>query len=422
MSTSLLFYFFGMLALLTNAYTVRGRPTFKPQREHISARSFHEHNLKASNAMKAMNATKAINAMEANVLLNATLLKQTAKLLLVLNRKLLLKAFTYNLCFSSSFYQGVAEVKPVLVVNHMCDYWSVHVNYKLTSLNIFLGMVCFAIILALSYFRIHYRVFLFTNRLLLNYCLVFSHIELLCTILLHVLFGVLDEDCDATDVYINCNVLEKAEQLCVINYNAEFISINDIRSRKGKFLYSKQHKLNIHQAAHVRDREPSRVPAKRINKILHKSRKLRRLLCSYILRYVPKSSKIHNLVYRVRRSNVHRDCSGFWKYCKSNLFSYQRSLLRCYRYIKKLCNNFFPITLIKNCNQGYFYDTTNQNILIEDYIRDICCHNVFKSLNHKKSYYQFTLSRDIESNPGPFTQNTTMPIIPSMTITVRSVM
>ena len=84
-----------------------------------------------------------------------------------------------------------------------------------------------------------------------------------------------------------CNVLEKAAQLSVIVYdnklnnsNDEAFSTNTVcncRSRYDKFIY-----FNRPHTHGVRDREPNRIPKKRIIRILKKSRKVKRLLRTYI--------------------------------------------------------------------------------------------------------------------------------------------
>ena len=89
-----------------------------------------------------------------------------------------------------------------------------------------------------------------------------------------------------------CNVFERAAQLSVIvlgnklnNSNDEAFSINAVcncRSRHDKFVYFNRPRTND---IHVRDREPSRIPNKRITRILKKSRKVRRLLRTYITFY-----------------------------------------------------------------------------------------------------------------------------------------
>ena len=93
----------------------------------------------------------------------------------------------------------------------------------------------------------------------------------------------------ALNRFDECNVLEKTAQLSVIVYddklndsNDETFSLNTVcncRSRYDKFDYFNRPRTH---GIRVRSREPSRIPKKRITRILKKSRKVRRLLRTYI--------------------------------------------------------------------------------------------------------------------------------------------
>ena len=99
-----------------------------------------------------------------------------------------------------------------------------------------------------------------------------------------------------------CNVFEKAAQLSVIVYdnklknsNDEAFSVNTVcncRSRYDKFFYFNRPR--------IRDHEPSRIPKKRITRILKKSRKVRRLLRTYIRKSIPKSTRMHLFTNKAR--------------------------------------------------------------------------------------------------------------------------
>jgi len=268
------------------------------------------------------------------------------------------------------------------------SYYTIHKCEAYLYITLFLVFVLFSLFSGWS----------FNNLLLMT---------LLFTAAVYCLFNVCSED-NGMDVFkdFDCNVLERAEQLSVINCNVQIISINTIRSRRERFIYSKEH--NVQQGTRVRDREPSRIPVKKINTVLHKSRKIRRLLSSYILKYVPKSSKIHKLI-NPRKTSAHvlrKDICAMKYQCKMskyNLFSYQRSL-GCGRCIMKLFGNYFaPVALIENHGNGHYKSMA-------------CCIpscSVYKTLNHRKNHCKFTLSGDIESNPGPFTQDNTLAIFQS---------
>ena len=55
------------------------------------------------------------------------------------------------------------------------------------------------------------------------------------------------------------------------------------------------------------DREPSRIPKKRITRILQKSRKVRRLLRTYIRKSIPKSSRMHLFTNKAREKYMHME-------------------------------------------------------------------------------------------------------------------
>ena len=109
----------------------------------------------------------------------------------------------------------------------------------------------------------------------------------------------------AVDSFDECNVFERAAQLSVIvfdnkldNSNDEAFSINTVcncRSRYDKFVY-----FNHTHGIRVRDREPSRIPKKRITNILKKSRKVRRSPRTYIRKNKPKSSRMHLFTNKAR--------------------------------------------------------------------------------------------------------------------------
>ena len=111
-----------------------------------------------------------------------------------------------------------------------------------------------------------------------------------------------------------CNVFERAAQSSVIVYdnklnnsNDEVFSINTVcncRSRYDKFVYLNRPRTH---ATRVRDREPSRIPKKRITRILKKSRKVRRLLRTYIRKSIPKASRMHLFTNKAREKYTHME-------------------------------------------------------------------------------------------------------------------
>jgi hypothetical protein len=98
------------------------------------------------------------------------------------------------------------------------------------------------------------------------------------------------------NTFDKCDLFDKAVQLSVIvrnnkSNNNESVLIKNCRSRYEKFVYFSR-RCHTH-AVRVRDRKPSRIPKKRIARILHKSRKVRRLLRTHIKKNIPKSSGMH---------------------------------------------------------------------------------------------------------------------------------
>ena len=111
----------------------------------------------------------------------------------------------------------------------------------------------------------------------------------------------------AVDSFDECNVFERAAPLFVIvfdnkldNSNDEAFSINTVcncRSRYDKFVYFNRPRTH---GVRVRDREPSRIPKKRITHILKKSRKVRRSPRTYIRKSKPKSPRMHLFTNKAR--------------------------------------------------------------------------------------------------------------------------
>ena len=116
----------------------------------------------------------------------------------------------------------------------------------------------------------------------------------------------------AVNSFDECNVFEKSAQLSVIvhdekltNSNDEAFSVNTVcncRSRYDKFVYL--NRLRTH-SIRVRDREPSRILKKRTTRILKISRKVRRLLRTYIRKSIPKSSRMHLFTNKAREKCMH---------------------------------------------------------------------------------------------------------------------
>ena len=186
------------------------------------------------------------------------------------------------------------------------------------------------------------------------------------------------------------NLIDKAEELSVVLKNDiaknNYVSIKKIRSRYDKFVVG-------HCCVHVRDREPSRIPVKRITGILNKSREIRCLLRSYIRRQVPQSSQMHSYIsnnnkhYRIM--TAHHKSKLKKNYIKW-IFGNRRNEKSMKCKVKLARNNFNPVCLIK----GMVYDSHTY--------RGNYKSSVYKNLNHRVNHSNFILSSDIETNPGPY--------------------
>ena len=118
----------------------------------------------------------------------------------------------------------------------------------------------------------------------------------------------------AVNSFDESNVFEKAAQLSVIVYDNKLNKSNDeafststfcnCRSRYDKFVYFNRPRT---RGIRVRDREPSRIPKKRITHIMKKSRKVWRLLRTYIRKSILKSSRMHLFTNKAHEKFMHME-------------------------------------------------------------------------------------------------------------------
>ena len=184
-----------------------------------------------------------------------------------------------------------------------------------------------------------------------------------------------------------------------VNKESQSVSVSttkDCRSRYAKFLHDKRvFILTVTVKRHVgrRDREPSRIPAKKLSRLLKKNRKLRKLVRKHIRKNVPRTSRIHRLLCASSRERK-RLLSDQVRYLprvikktkcvqerrsrkqtaasKTSAFRFERSKNRC-KFSTK------PLEQSQNYSEAATY----------------------KNLNHRMNCCKFNLSRDIEENPGP---------------------
>ena len=131
---------------------------------------------------------------------------------------------------------------------------------------------------------------------------------------------------------------------------------------------------------HVRrrfDREPSRIPVKKLEKLSRKNKKMKKLVCRRILKNIPVSSKMYRYIKCRLRTRSNNDGIKFlqnmrkkWHSTRSTLHrkssSYRESLGKC-------------ISLY-NCNTSS---------------------SVYKNASHRGQCTTLNLCNDIETNPGP---------------------
>ena len=153
----------------------------------------------------------------------------------------------------------------------------------------------------------------FFNKYMIQNPVIFVYLVMLSIVYTFVLWAdfymklLMSSAKAAVNSFDECNIFKKAAQLSVIVYdnklnnsNDEAFSINTVcncRSRYDKFVYL--NRLRTH-SIRVRDREPSRILKKRTTRILKISRKVRRLLRTYIRKSIPKSSRMHLFTNKAR--------------------------------------------------------------------------------------------------------------------------
>ncbi len=156
---------------------------------------------------------------------------------------------------------------------------------------------------------------------------------------------------------------------------------NDEKYQHSTFLSYKQR----------RDRAPSRIPAKKICRLLTKSRKLTRAVRKEIKRNVPASSCIHRYTQASSHEYqrvVSNNC--FHEFIKTRLNCKKSDSVRSAGHVKSKC---------KLHMKKQFYN----NLKTVDKTKKI----IYKDSNHnyKVNYCKLTLCGDIEVNPGPTFNN-----------------
>ena len=190
------------------------------------------------------------------------------------------------------------------------------------------------------------------------------------------------------------DVFERAVQLSLCDSrHKKSILAEERRSRYAKFLTCN---VKPNPRLITRDREPSRIAVKKLRSILHKSRNLRRSFRKYIFKNVPMSSRIHCLLNKCNFN--HEEVKLYSKHYHKvrtkirKPFDSSPRMKRRLWSIRRLRKKFKSRKRIANIN----YQPLLTNLLSDG--RSL---NVYKNLSHRINYCKFTLSRDIEKNPGP---------------------
>ena len=167
-------------------------------------------------------------------------------------------------------------------------------------------------------------------------------------------------------------------------------TVCNCRSRYDNFL----NRLRTH-SIRVRDREPSRILKKRTTRILKISRKVRRLLRTYIRKSIPKSSRMHIFKNKAREKiyahGIRCENKGTTKYPSSAV---RRKYPKSNKYRILKMQNQYPHVI--NSPKPKQLNAWRSNSVP----------NVYKNLNHRVNHFKPNLSGDIETNPGPVINST----------------
>ena len=149
--------------------------------------------------------------------------------------------------------------------------------------------------------------------------------------------------------------------------------------------------------------EPSRVPLGELSRVFKKSRKFRRPTREQISRNIPKSSKIHCYT----RADALNDVN---KFCERARIKY-RSKRKCCQRRERSENHPLEHTCERKRKTKQKAAKVNKKVKFRLYRRGIPRPGVFRDRNHRINYCKFSLSGDIETNPGPSVVDPTKTIV-----------
>ena len=141
------------------------------------------------------------------------------------------------------------------------------------------------------------------------------------------------------------------ESYSLLSATEDVISIvteEDIRSRRARYFYEKRLQMSVYRVKIInevkrhlyrsREREPSRIPTKKLGRLMRKSKMLRKLVRKHIRRNVPRSSRIFRLLYASSRERL-RMLNDQVRYVATPT-GRRKQCLRCFKNTRKhkLCN------------------------------------------------------------------------------------
>ena len=201
------------------------------------------------------------------------------------------------------------------------------------------------------------------------------------------------------NTFDECDIFEKAMDLSLRVHghvkDDMFVSIDTVkcRSRYEKFIYCNQRRIFCQ--CHVRnrrDRAPSRVPLKKLERLSRKNRILKKYVWKGIRKNTPRSSSIFRFIGKCcKNQNTKCTYGNHW-------VRFVRKMKK--KRIRKRSKKYYSFVNYMRYKRRLSEKGTKKAI---KYFTLFTCNisNVYKSLNHKRNVCKFSLCRDIEKNPGP---------------------
>ena len=224
-------------------------------------------------------------------------------------------------------------------------------------------------------------IFLFVSLVLSLLCVYY--IRMLCRHACFVSNNVVADECDhvVSDKAALCMdtlcIQQKCDESALCVQQIDVAREIKFRSRYMTFVYH----CNINNPEyHVRrrfDREPSRIPVKKLGKLSHKNKKIKKLVYRRILKNIPVTSKMYRYIKCRLRARSNSDSIKFVQKMRKKLHSTQSTLHQ----------------KPTNCRES-----------LSKYVSLFSCNtpsSVYKNASHRGHCVTLSLCNDIETNPGP---------------------